>query len=86
MPASACPMGRKDFQSPGFVNTVPLANTKLQKENDKQTSCQSCLSANRFSLCSPSSSPVQLCFRTKIAKHLRKKRLLQRIDPFHLHC
>lgn len=86
MPASACPMDGKDFQAPGLVNTVPLANTKLQKDDDKQTSCQSSLSADRFSPGPPSSSLVLLCFRTKIPKYLRKKGLLGRIDPLRLHC
>lgn len=86
MPLSACPMDGKDFQAPGLVNTEPLANTKLQKDDDKQTSCQSSLPADRFSLGPPSSSLVLLCFRTKIPKYLRKKGLLGRIDPLCLHC
>lgn len=84
MPLSACPMDGEDFQAPGLVNTEPLANTKLQKDDDKQTSCQSSLSADRFSLSPPSSSLVLLCFRAKIPKYLRKKGLLGRIDPLHL--
>lgn len=86
MPLSACPMDGKDFQAPGLVNTEPLANVKLQKDDDKQTSCQSSLSADRFSLGPPSSSLVLLCFRTKIPKYLRKKGLLGRIDLLRLHC
>ncbi|KAI1242453.1 tongue cancer chemotherapy resistance-associated protein 1, partial [Lamprotornis superbus] len=56
MPLSACPMDGEDFQAPGLVNTEPLANTKLQKDDDKQTPCQSSLSADRYSLGPPSSS------------------------------
>lgn len=58
---------------------LPTQNYK--KEDDKQTSCQSSLSADRFSPCSPSSSLVLLCFSTKIAEYLRKKRLFWWIDP-----
>lgn len=86
MPLPACPMDGKDFQAPGLVNTEPFANTKLQKDDDKQTSCQSSLPADRFSLGPPSSSLVLLCFRTKIPKYLRKKGLLGRIDSLCLHC
>lgn len=86
MPPSACPMDGEDFQAPGLVNTEPLANMKLQKEDDKQTSCQCSLPADRFSLGPPSSSLVLLCFRTKIPKYLRKKGLLGRIDLLCLHC
>lgn len=57
---------------------LPTRNYK--KEDDKQTSCQSSLSTDRLSPCFPSSSLVQLCFRTKIAEYLRKKRLLLWID------
>lgn len=86
MPLSACPMDGEDFQAPGLVNTEPLANTKLQKDDDKQTSCQSSLSADRFSPSPPSSSLVLLCFRAKIPKYVRKKGLLGRINPLCLHC
>lgn len=83
--ARSFPRNRKGFHSPGHVNTVPLANANLQKEDEKQTSCQGSISADRFSVCSPSSCLIQLCFRTKIAKYWREKELLRRIDPLSVH-